>query len=245
MSNYDLGALTSSSSSINSYSVTSSAPTDVFEFSISSTSKINLSLHDITTGDDADLRLYQDSNFNGLFDSSDLLVASSRRGSNLDDSINYQASGGTYFAQVERYAPGSSGSVFYDLDLSATSLYSPSNLLPNEVQVGDLASDRTYSGRVNNTDTSNVYSFSLGFYEGVNISLTGLSADADIRLIQDTNGNDIVDTGEVVGSSSRGGTLSDLISGTDLSGNYLLQVYQYSGNTNYQVTFDHYTTPWA
>jgi hypothetical protein len=82
-------------------------------------------------------------------------------------------------------------------------------------------------------------------FEGVNLSISGLSSDADIRLIQDTNNNRIVDAGEVIRTSSNGGSSIDQISAIEQSGNYFVQVYQFSGETNYQLTFDHYTTSFA
>ncbi len=252
-STYDVGTLGVTPTSRNNYSVSAADPIDVFEFDIVGTRNINLSLHDISVGDDVDLRLFRDVNNNGLFDANDRqfgLLASSRRGGNNDDAINYQATSGTYFAQAERYAPGSVGSASYSLDFSSTpvtglSSQRASNLLAEEVRVGNLSGDRLLTGNINNANTSDVYSFSLGFYEGVNISLTGLTADADIRLIRDANGNQQVDAGEVLRTSTRGGSLSESLAGVDLSGDYYLQVYQYSGNTNYNLTFDHYTTPYA
>ncbi len=242
---YDVGTVSTNIVSRNRYSLTTSDPTDTFEFRLSSTRNINLSLHNISLGDDADLRLYRDSNVNGIFDASDALLTSASAGSNRDDIINYNATAGTYFAQVVRYAPGSNGNVSYDLDISTTPSRTASNLLAKEVIVGNLTGDRILSGGVGSTDTTDTYYFSLSTYRGVNIRLDRLSADADIRLIRDGNNNGVVDAGEVLRSSSRGGTNADTINGYDLSGNYFLQVYQYSGNTSYRVTFDQYATSYA
>ncbi|HHP7244770.1 MAG TPA: pre-peptidase C-terminal domain-containing protein [Elainellaceae cyanobacterium] len=252
-STYDVGTLGVAPISRNSYNVSANDPIDVFEFDVVGTRNINLNLHDISAGDDVDLRLFRDVNSNGLFDANDRqfgLLDSSRRGSNRDDSINYRATSGTYFAQAERYAPGSSGTAHYSLDFSSTPVTGltsgrASNLVAEEVRVGNLSGDRLLSGNVNNADTSDIYSFSLGFYEATNIRLSGLTADADIRLIRDTNSNQQVDAGEVLRTSIRGGALSEQISGVHQSGDYYLQVYQYSGNTNYNLTFDHYTTSYA
>ncbi|MEH1922310.1 PPC domain-containing protein [Nostoc sp.] len=251
MSTQFLGSLGSSVRSFNGFNVNAGDPTDVFRFSLGSTRNINLSLNNITAGDDADLTLFRDVNGNGILDATDRafgFVANSRKGSNVDDSINLRANAGTYFAEVQRYAPGSNGAVFYDLDLSATTPTSTSdysNLLPKEFVVGNLTSDVTRFGNINNNNTADVYSFSLGLFKGVNISLTGLSADADIRLIRDSNNNQIVDPGEEVARSIRGGNTSELISNITLSGNYYLQVNQYIGSTNYAVTFDQFNTPFA
>lgn len=251
MSTYNLGTVTNPVFR-NNYNLSTSQPTDVFRFSVGSAStssprNINIALTDISVGDDADVSLFRDVNNNGVLDSTDRstgFVDSSTLSSNADDSINVRVTtGGTYFAEVSRYAPGSSGDVSYDFRVSS-STSSASDLLPAEIRVGDLNSDRTFSSqRVDNLDTNDTYAFTLGTFEGVNITLNGLFQDADIRVINDADGDRVVDTGEVVRSSANGGTTSDVISGLDLSGNYYLQVYAFNGaQTNYNVTFDHYTT---
>lgn len=168
---------------------------------------------------------------------------------NSDDSINYLASAGTYFAQVTRYAPGSVDGLNYTLDLSATQQNplpadtAPPNLLPTEFDGGVLSpygNNNVYTNYdwVGNTDTSDVYRFSLSDYSNVTISLTGLSNDADIRLVQDFNNNHIVDSGEVQSAftSTSGGTSDETISFALHGGNdFYVQVYQYSGDTNYQL----------
>jgi hypothetical protein len=242
MSNFDIGTLPSNGNPVirNNVSLTRGEPTDVFEFRIGSTSNINVALTGITNGDDANLKLYRDSNGNGRFDAnSDQLVASSTRGGNNDDSINVaNRSAGTYFAEVRR-VESSNRNVTYDLALSTKD---PSNLLPREVNLGNLSADVTRTGRVDNNDTSDVYGFSLGFFEGVNINLSGLSSDADLRVIADTNNNRIIDPSDAIVSSKRAGTAPESIR-LDDAGSYFAQVYQFSGNTNYNLTFDHFTTP--
>ena len=64
-------------------------------------------------------------------------------------------------------------------------------------------------------------------------------ADADMRVIEDYNGNNIIDLNEIIDSSINGGSESELISGIEGPGDYFLQVYQHSGNTDYQLTFDY------
>lgn len=246
-STYDMGSVGYTPVSRNNYNVSASDETDVFEIRTATSGSLNINLHDISAGDDVDLRLYSDVNSNGIWDEADRAagpVASSVRGGNHDDVINYRVTAGqTYFIEADYYAPGSTGTATYDLDVSVTS--GASNLLGDEYSVGNINYDTTRSGWVGNTDTMDSYAFSLGFYEGVNISMYGLSADADIRLIQDNNGNGVYDSGELVQGSYNGANFSESISGIDLSGNYILQVYQYSGNTNYTVGFDHYTTTYA
>lgn len=251
MATYNLGTVTTPVFR-NDFGLSTSQPTDVFRFSVGTASttsprNINIALTDISAADDADISLFRDVNNNGRLDRTDRrsgLVRTSAAGSNADDSIDVRVTtGGTYFAEVSRFASGSSGNVSYDFRVSSNTS-SASDLLPAEVRVGDLNSDRTFSNqRVDNLDTTDTYAFSLGSFEGTNITLNGLTADADIRVVRDADGDRIVDANEVIRSSTSGGTVSDVISGLNDAGNYYLQVYAFNGaQTNYNVTFDHYTT---
>lgn len=230
---------------------------DVYTFELDGTKSINLNLHNITTSDDADLYLYRDDG-DGVFDLiQDQQLASSTSGSNSDDSINYLAQSGSYFARVERYAPGSQDRLDYELDLSATpdtpSSTEAPNLLPREIDLGHITpifypnspETITRTGWVGDSDTADTYHFSAhssGGGDGVEIdvSLTGLSSDADIRLIQDANSNQIVDLGEIIESSTFGGVSDEsfrrYVDNFHLANNdYFIQVYQYSGDTSYDL----------
>ncbi|NEO95369.1 MAG: peptidase, partial [Moorea sp. SIO3G5] len=162
-------------------------------------------------------------------------IASSIRGGNNDDSINLADQvTGLYFAQVERFAEGSSDDVSYDIALSTSD---PSNILHTEEDFGNLSADQSRTGLVDNTDTTDTYQFSIGLFEGVNISLTGLSSDADLRVIQDSNNNGLVDSGEVIGTSTRSGIGDESIN-INSAGDYFVQVYQFSGDTNYTLNLE-------
>jgi hypothetical protein len=245
MATFDLGTIGSTPVLRNNFTLTTSDITDVFKFRTTSTSNLNLSVTDISVGD-PELVLFRD-NGNGIFDSGDQVVDLSAKSFNRDESINNRENAGTYFAQVIRGA-ASSGTISYDFAVSATTPNSTSgfsNLLPREFELGNLSGDVTRSSLINDGDTTDTYQFSLGLFEGVNITLSRLLADADIRLIRDFNNNRIVDAGEEVARSTRGGTTSDVISNIRQSGDYFLQVQQFTGNTGYDLTFDHFTTPEA
>ncbi|NEO61293.1 MAG: hypothetical protein F6J98_12955 [Moorea sp. SIO4G2] len=100
-----------------------------------------------------------------------------------------------------------------------------------------MSADRSRTGFVGNTDTTDTYEFSIGLFEVVNISLTGLSSDADLRVIQDSNNNGLVDSGEVIDTSTSSGSLSESIN-INSAGDYFVQVYQFSGNTSYTLNLD-------
>lgn len=213
-------------------------PVDVYGFSAQG--NINLSLNSISSGDDADLSLYRDTNNNGVFDvTSDQFITSSSLGSNVDDFINFKIDPGNYFAQVSRYGPGSSGDVQYRLDLSTAN---PSSLLPTERNLDPSFVNlrTTVNGRISSQNTSDVYSFTTNSSDPtLSISLTGLTNDADVRLIKDSNNNKIFDNGDVIlGSSTNGSNRSEQITlsqGTSPNSSLLVQIYQYDGDTNYTL----------
>ncbi len=246
MANYNSGTLDPSNIpySVNNYSVSFSDSTDIFKFQLSSISDINISLDSINGN--ADLRLYRD-NGNGYWDSNDTQIASSYRVGGYDDSVNLaDQSAGTYFAQVSYYSSSTYYYyVNYNLDISTTRNYTASNLLPNEYFLNELYTTDpiTFSGFVGASDTTDTYYFGVPRHWGANITLEGLSSDADIRLIRDINNNGIVNNGEVVMASTNGGTVSELLSNIGPGSYYFLQVYQYSGDTNYDLTITGYGNP--
>lgn len=234
MAEFTLGTLSSTGTpTVSSNFVGSSDTSDLYSFTLSSAGNINLALTDLST--DADVRLYRDVNNNGLIDSSDTTIASSTRGSNYDDSINVESqAAGQYLVQVYQF----SGDTNYDLRLSTTSPSSPSNLLPTETEVGTLSGTQTFYDSVSKTDTADVYHVALNG-SSLSVSLTGLSSDADVRVIHDINSNLVVDAGEVIGSSVRGGSSSESISLSNLvaGDNYFVEVYQFATN----ITNNSYT----
>ena len=138
MTDYDIGILESSVNSQNNYTVTSRAPTDVFEFDLDRNGTINLHLHNISRGDDVDLYLYQDSNGNGRLDRQDTQIAYSYNANNASETITQAATAGTYFAKVKYF---SGRSAQYDLDLSTT--YASSSPTPSS---GSSSSSSSSSG---------------------------------------------------------------------------------------------------
>lgn len=248
MATDNLGTLTSTAVSRNNHTVNDADPTDVFAFNIVGTQSINLSLDSVTGN--TNIKLYRDVNGDGQLDSGDQLLVNGKDNTFFgggDEGINYRAFEGNYLAQVVRSGSplGGGSNRTYNLDLSATQSATPfnlsstpSNLLPKEVQVGELSGYdyETYTGTINNTNTADVYAFNLAVGAELDISLTGLSANANMRLIRDSDSDGIVDANEVVMSSTNGGSQSESIS-TDLGGDYLLQVYQNIGNTNYTLEF--------
>ncbi|MEL6496230.1 MAG: peptidase, partial [Cyanobacteria bacterium J06623_7] len=206
---------------------------------INFTRNINLSLTDISTGDDADLRLYEDTNGNGILDDSDLRLASSVRSGDNDDAINYRAVAGTYFARVNYFRGQEDDRIDYNLSLAANGSGGSSTIAVIEDYgtslTGQFAAVET--GRISTRNTSDMYALSVLPNESYDITLRGLTSDADLRVIEDENQNGLVDPGEIYARSTRGGSRSDSVT-IDDQGDYFVEVYRFSGSTDYTLQID-------
>ncbi|ABA21508.1 Peptidase [Trichormus variabilis ATCC 29413] len=101
---------------------------------------------------------------------------------------------------------------------------------------------QTFADRVDSTDPNDFYSFSLSARSSLNIAVDGLSANADLQLIRDTNSNGLVDSGEVLNTSNKTGTGSESIRRTLDAGKYFIRVYSNTGDTNYNLkVFENFT----
>jgi hypothetical protein len=106
----------------------------------------------------------------------------------------------------------------------ATATYEPSGIFSRSQSIGGL------------NDRSDVYLFGLGASGVYSASLSGLSADADVRIIQDRNGNGQIDTGEILAWNWERGTKAESLEVFLNAGGYFLEVRSYDDQlTNYQL----------
>jgi hypothetical protein len=96
-----------------------------------------------------------------------------------------------------------------------------------QVTVGSTST--TWSDWVGTQDTNDYYKFTLANSSNFNLSLNGLSSDADVHLL-DSTGNTILQ------SSTSGGTSAESISTMLNAGAYYVRVYPYNGSTNYNLS---------
>ena len=231
MSTYDLGDLSGSIVScydfLNGY-----GDSDVFEFNIVRDRYININLYNISADDDLDLSLFQDTNNNGILDSSDRLVAFSDNAGNAEDVIDYQAQAGTYFAQVIPYSYGSDGyaEASYSLELSAT------------LNVGDVNNALVSRDRwsVSADDPTDVFEFSVAENSNTSLYLHNIdNGDADLTLFEDSNNNGTFDTGDsAIAYSINAGSADDALTYRTSAGIYFAQVSYYSSDPDRFVSYD-------
>ena len=206
--------------------VGSTDTTDFYKVSVTS-SRLNISLTGLTA--DADLRLIQDINNNGVVDYGEIL-ASSSRGGLQDDTINVSGlTAGNYFIEVRQFR----GDTNYKLRLSDASV---NDLIAIETDLGNLSGTKVFSGHIDNRNTADIYKFTATTANNISISLTGLSADADVRLIRDTNNNGLLDSSDTVVSSTNFGSAAEMIKGAIPGLTYFVQVNQFGdSSTNYHL----------
>ncbi|MEG4584152.1 S8 family serine peptidase [Microcoleus sp. MOSTC5] len=93
-------------------------------------------------------------------------------------------------------------------------------------------------------DSDDFYRFDINTKSNFSLRLDGLSADADVWLIQDKNSNGVVENGEFISSSNNSGTTPDVINKFNLApGTYYVQVESYSGSTNYNLSLSATSVP--
>lgn len=104
--------------------------------------------------------------------------------------------------------------------------------------LGVLAETQRISDFVGNTEPVDIYSFILNSPSRLSVTLDGLSADADLALIQNFNRNERGGIDNLVASSTNFGTASEQIvnSGFLPTGLYFVRVSQFQGDTNYNLT---------
>jgi serine protease len=111
------------------------------------------------------------------------------------------------------------------------------NSLSTAIGFDITSSPQTFTNQVSPLHADEYYKFTLSGRSSFNLGLNGLSADADVQLIQDINGNGAVDNGEQVAISQLGGSSPESIAKTLNSGSYYIHVYPYGNSTtNYNLT---------
>jgi hypothetical protein len=161
-----------------------------------------------------------------LLNSSGTVITTAAATGSTSESITRELSAGTYYARVYRY----SGDTTYGLSLTALPVDNAGNTLATARAVGTLTATQSFSDWVGSVDTNDYYSFNVGTQSNLTLSLTGLSADADVQLLNSS--------GTVITTSAAGGSSSESITRQLSAGTYYARVYRYSGDTNYSLSLN-------
>ena len=117
------------------------------------------------------------------------------------------------------------------------SLSVPGKLGALTAAIAEISATFSSTAQVSVSRLSNFHRFTIAQSGVFNASLTGLTGDADVRLVQDVNQNGEVDPGEVLAWQWERGTIGESIRRFLTTGTYYAQVMSYGSQTaNYALT---------
>lgn len=224
-----------------------STKTDIFSFKTAPLFGANVSISTVgETSDTFALSLFRDVNRNGILDNGDASGAirvsddTPDIGDGANESMNVTLQrDNTFFIRARSFA---TDDISYTLQALRT--FSAANPLTNpEIQLGTIAQDLQRRDRVSDSDNADNFAFTLDGNSSFKIGVRELGnkkGDVNIRVVQDLNSNGFVDKNEVVvkGVSTLKDNV-DTITGLNKAGDYILQVCQSQGNSQFEVKFDH------
>jgi hypothetical protein len=152
------------------------------------------------------------------------VLASSTNGGNIPESINVNipAGSGSIFVRIFAFS-GSSNYVFEARNNSnaanADDLLSTATVLPNPIS--SLTRTGTVGGTGSSGDPQDYYRFQLTSVRNVTLTLTGLTADLDVEVLDQF--------GRLLFFSRNGGTTSETINMANLAiGTYFIRIYPFN-----------------
>lgn len=214
--------------------VGTSDPEDYYSFTLSADSNFSLLLNSPNAA--AAAQLIQDLNSNGVVDGGEVVATSITPTGTSFSSISRSLTAGTYFVRVLPNAPAPTVNTNYRLDLSLTIGDAAGNSLTNAQTIGLSSIPSPFTDWVDSADPDDYYRVTLISPSTLNLVLDSLSADANLQLIQDLNGNGVVDSNEVLQTSANPGLAAETISQLLNPGTYFVRVYQATGATNFRLT---------
>jgi Bacterial pre-peptidase C-terminal domain len=119
-----------------------------------------------------------------------------------------------------------------------STLPDPSDDLSLAKNLGVVTTEaQSFNDFVSANEPADIYSFILNTPSLFSLTLDGLSADADVELIQDINGNGVVGLEDIIAASNNLGTTSEeiLSNGALPAGTYFVRVSPFQGEVNYSL----------
>lgn len=195
--------------------ISTADPLDYWRFTVAQPSDVSLRLGGMSW--DADLQ---------LLDAQGAVIASSARLSNAMEDIHRTLAAGTYFARVSQQSTNATN---YSLTLFAADVTPSDDSLAAARDLGAISTaTTTVRNFVGSVDTQDFVRWTLTQSGDVTVRLNNLSSDADVQILDAQ--------GRWVDSSARSGTQSEQIIRSLNAGTYFVRVYQYFGDTNYELT---------
>lgn len=191
--------------------------TDTFEFTVDTSlnnSYIQLYLHDL--GGDADVRLFQDEDSNGLFDSGvDTTLATDLRFGDNPEVISFYYPGnigtGTFIPLVAEVRNFDSETVFYDFDIVAVSTGPSQSMNPIALSTGTpvnlLGNVKGISDPFRKGETATTYLIDAEAAGSASANVSSATGSPILRAFEDSNENGIFDSDDALLDESTSGSL--------------------------------------
>ncbi len=187
---------------------------DYYKFNLTTPSALRLNL----TGISQDMGIELLDSVGRVIQSADL------SGNVMENMLTSTLAAGLYHVRVF----STTGQLTSNYDLTMSAATSSDDLLTNATNMGLLGSkgsDRRTGNVATGTDIQDYYQFVVGVPTDLAISVSGLSSDVDVQLLDNL--------GRVVASSTAGGTSAESISLPSAVGTYYLRIFAFSGSSNY------------
>ncbi|MEG4533829.1 S8 family serine peptidase [Microcoleus sp. D2_18a_D3] len=121
-----------------------------------------------------------------------------------------------------------------DTFISATTVLG--NQLDQARDLGVLGGTQTIADSVSNARPDGLYRFILPATSDFKLTVSGLTADVDVALIKDINGDNSIDFTDIIASSQQPDLSPESLDINGLAaGTYFVRVYQYQGSTNFSL----------
>ena len=170
-----------------------------------------------------------------IFDSQFKRIGLSNQAANLTEWVNLDGLlKGDYYVHVRQH----SGNTNYQLTIGTVTppntadSYERNNTIASAYNLGSLTATIPVDSYVGFGDGVDYYKFLVTREMDINVALSGLSADVDLDLFQDTNRNERIDDRDWLLSSTRAQNSSEIIAAQRVTpGTYYVKVYP-SGNVS-------------
>lgn len=194
-------------------------PVDYYSFRLDTARSLSFALRDMT----GNANVY-------IEDGNGTVLAKSENGGSADELGSLNLAGNTnYYVRVD---PVGSESTNYRLVLNPGQVItqipdSAGNTVSTARQISVDRNGNTWRDWVGSSDNNDYYRFTLNNKSNLNLRLDGLSADANVEILNSSN--------NVISSSTKSGSNNEEISRTLDAGTYSVRVYPQSGNTYYNL----------
>ncbi|HIK32669.1 MAG TPA: hypothetical protein IGS31_15180 [Oscillatoriales cyanobacterium M4454_W2019_049] len=178
---------------------------DFYRVTLDRSGRINAVLSG--TGGAVDLQIIRDANSNGVVESGEVLEMDTNYGGR-DGSVQTDVPAGTYFIGVgaTSFTETNVHTLTITSNIVGTLTVDPGNQMSQALDLGFLNGRRTFADYAGDAglDRVDYYRFTLDRPTDVSLTLAGTSENTSMRLIEDLNNNDVVESNEVIARTDSG-----------------------------------------